>query len=202
MVRFCICAGAALCALSSPVMAQNGEGDYYPASGLTKTTSPTTPPTSPPAAAHMDGVETHPALRLTPDKSTIVRLDRPAGSLIIGNETHLNILLDSPMTLILSPRAPGATYFTVLDEQRRVIMQRHVLIAAPEKRYLRIRRTCNTSVPGCRPTSVYYCPDMCHEVNIDGNVAASAQGAVSGGAINTQGGDTMVTAPAPETAPY
>ena len=47
-------------------------------------------------------------------------------------------------------------------------MQRHVIVGAPEKgnKYLRIRRACANDDTNCKQYSVYYCPDMCHEVNV------------------------------------
>ena len=106
---------------------------------------------------------THPPLRLTPDKSSILMLDRSAGSIIIGNPAHLNILADSANRLIVVPRAPGASFFTVLDKDGDLLMQRHVIVASPKEKYLRVRNTCAAG-EDCQPTSVYYCPDMCHEI--------------------------------------
>jgi Flp pilus assembly secretin CpaC len=109
---------------------------------------------------------THPMLRLTPDKSELVHLDRNAISVVVGNPSHLSVLLDTPNMLVLVPRAPGATYFTVLDEAGEVIMQRHVIVGSPKKNYVRIRRSCANGAEGCRATSVYFCPDMCHEIDV------------------------------------
>ena len=91
---------------------------------------------------------THPPLRLTPDKSTLIRLPRAAGSIIVGNPNHLNILPDSSLTLVAVPRMPGASFFTVLDKDGEVVMQRHVIVASPSKKYVRIRRTCNGDAAG------------------------------------------------------
>jgi hypothetical protein len=119
-----------------------------------------------PAGSSLDG-ETHPALKMTPDKSELVRLDREAASVVVGNPTQISVMLDAPRLAVVIPRAPGATYFTVLDKDGNVIMQRHVIVAAPKKNYVRVRRSCSNAAAGsdCQPTSVYFCPDMCHEVS-------------------------------------
>ena len=124
----------------------------------------TTAPSSPTAM----GDETHPSITLTPDKSELIRLDQDASSVIVGNPDHLGVLMDNRRLLILIPRQPGATYLTVLDSKGQVIMQRHVLVAVPGADYVRIRRSCSgqAAAQGCQPTSVYYCPGMCHEVGI------------------------------------
>lgn len=107
---------------------------------------------------------THPILRLTPDKSEIVRLDKEAASVIVGNPTHVSVLLDTANTLVVVPRAPGASHFTVVGKDGSVLMQRHVIVGAAKEQYVRIRRSCGAGDTGCEPTSVYFCPDMCHEV--------------------------------------
>ena len=111
------------------------------------------------------GEHTHPPIKLTPDKSELVRLDKPAGSVILGNPNHVGILADTSTTLVLIPRLPGATHFTVLDKSGAVMMQRHVIVASPKEKYLRVRRSCAASdSDSCQQTSVFYCPDMCHEI--------------------------------------
>lgn len=107
---------------------------------------------------------THPILRITPDKSEMVKLQQEAASVIVGNPNHLSVLLDTPNTLVVVPRAEGASHFTVLGKDGSVLMQRHVIVGAAKENYVRIRRSCSPSDRGCQPTSVYFCPDMCHEV--------------------------------------
>ena len=106
--------------------------------------------------------ETHPAVELTMDKSELINIEEEIGSIIIGSPVHINVLADSSHTLVVVPRKPGASYFSVLDKKGKIIMQRHVIVAAPKEGYLRVKRTCTEK--NCEKTSVYYCPDMCHEI--------------------------------------
>ena len=112
------------------------------------------------------GEETHPPIKLSPEKTEMVRLDADANSVIIGNPAHLNILLDNPRLLLLAARQPGATQFTVLSKSGKVIMQRHVIVSGPQEKYVRIRRACINGGGGCAPTTVYYCPGICHDVRL------------------------------------
>lgn len=116
---------------------------------------------------------THPPLRLTPDKSEIINIDKDVGSVILGNPNHVNIMVDSPRRLIAVPRIAGASFFTVLDDDGNVLMQRHVIVASPKEKYIRIRRICTDA--DCQSQSVYYCPDMCHEIQMAGEESAGAQ---------------------------
>ena len=121
------------------------------------------------------GEETHPMIRLTPDKPQIVHLDSDARSIIVGNQQHLNAVLDSTRSMVLVPRDPGATHITVIGNDGNIIMQRYVIVAGPAEKYIRIRRNCapvagaggSSGASGpCAQTTVYYCPDMCHETKI------------------------------------
>lgn len=113
------------------------------------------------------GVSTHSTLELTPDKSELIRIEEDAASIVIGNPVHVSVLADTARTLIVVPRAPGATHFSVLNKKGDVIMQRHVIVAAPKKQYIRIRQSCAAvDGDGCEQTQVYYCPDMCHKINL------------------------------------
>lgn len=121
---------------------------------------------------------THPMLRLTPDKSEIVNLDKPVKTVVVGNENNMQIFLDSSRRLVLVPRLPGATYFTALDENGSVVMQRHVIVASPKDKYVRIRRTCAMSTGSCAAIQTYYCPDMCHEIAATGAPTAGSMSSV------------------------
>lgn len=117
---------------------------------------------------------THPPLNLTPDKSEIITLNDDAASIIVGNSKHLNIMTDSARRLIVIPRTPGASHFTVLGHDGTTLMQRYVIVGSPQKDYLRIRRNCTGAGKDCAPTSVYYCPDGCHKVAISDDSAETA----------------------------
>lgn len=108
--------------------------------------------------------QTHPILRLSQDKSEMITLDQPAASVVVGNPNHVSVLLDTPDTLIVVPRAPGASHFSVIGEDGAILMQRHVIVGGAKEQYVRIRRSCRPTDRDCQPTSVYFCPDTCHEV--------------------------------------
>lgn len=119
------------------------------------------------------GMDTHPVIRLTPEKSEIISLDTDIKSLIVGNPLHLNVIMDTTKRLVLVPRSPGATSFTALDENGKVIMQRHVIVNGPDEKYVRVRRSCSAAATSglgavnCQDMSMYYCPDgLCHPVNV------------------------------------
>lgn len=125
-------------------------------------------------------------LRLTPDKSELIRLPRSAASVVVGNPAHISVLAESANTLVIVPRAAGASHFTALDDKGEIILQRHVIVAAPQKDYLRVRRTCTRGDDSCQATSVYYCPDMCHEIAMDQSDTPAGGGQASGASSDSQ----------------
>lgn len=105
-------------------------------------------------------------LKLSLDKPAIIRLERDAVNVIVGSNENLRVVPDTNKTLLLIAKKPGSTYFQALDVDGKVIMQRHVVIGSPSKNYIRVRRACANGTEGCKQYSVYYCPDICHEVNV------------------------------------
>lgn len=134
---------------------------------LTSLTSAQTmdmPATSAASAPIVSDGTTHPILNLTQDKSEMIKLGQEAASVIVGNPNHISVLLDTPDTLVIVPRAPGASHFSVIGEDGKVLMQRHVVVGAAKENYVRIRRSCNANSRDCEAVSTYFCPDTCHEV--------------------------------------
>lgn len=125
---------------------------------------------------------TNQPLRITMDKSEVIHLNKPAGSVIIGNSAHVGVLVEDANTIILVPREPGASFLTIMAADKSLIMQRHVIVASSKKHYIRIRQSCATAKrKDCVPIKTYYCPDMCYEINNpkDSNGASSSSKASS-----------------------
>jgi hypothetical protein len=179
----CICLAVAVTGWATTATAQDDSAPPMPQTQINKAQTnapdsaglfPSADITTEASVDIPDGVETHPPLRLTPDKSEIVRLDRPVTSLIVSNPTLASVLMDNPKMLVVVPRLPGATYFTALDRDNKIVMQRHIIVASPKQQYVRIRQTCASSKSrssssrkaACLPIREFYCPDMCHEVRI------------------------------------
>lgn len=122
-----------------------------------------------------------PILRLTPDKIEVLRLEADAANVIVGNAKHLVAMVETPRQIMLIPRLAGATHFQVLNAAGDTIMERDVIIAAPKQDYVRVRRTCTAGKKNCEEMSMFYCPDMCHQVALTQKDKANGGGATSDG---------------------
>lgn len=118
------------------------------------------------------------ALHLTMNKDELVRLDQDAASVIVNNPAHAEVTLDSPRLLIVMPRAPGATSFTVLNAKGAVILTRDIIVSGTQApRHVRVRRICQGNDASCVPSAYYYCPDGCYEITPVGQAGPQAGGA-------------------------
>jgi Flp pilus assembly secretin CpaC len=164
-------------------------------------------PTDATQPATVDAAEEAP-LRISSDKPEVIKLDRDAVNVLVGSDETLRAVPDTNRTIILIPKKPGATFFKAIDADGKVIMQRHVIVGAIEKgnKYIRIRRACAADDAKCKEFSVYYCPDMCHEVNVvQGSTAASSDTTrapdVAPSSAPSNDGSEYVEPPVPTPAP-
>lgn len=145
-------------------------------------------------------------IRLTPDRTQVLRLDRDAASVVVTNPATVRVLLDTPRLLLLMPRTPGSTSFMVMGANGETLLEKTVIVDALAKpKYVRIRRMCGQAGTGadCVPTSYFYCPDGCYEVspvnpaNDTGEVPTQNGGASTGGSSAFAGAQPGDLAPAP-----
>jgi hypothetical protein len=118
-------------------------------------------------------------IRVAPNQSEIIKLERDAVSIVVTNPEHARVLLDNPRTLIIVPNLPGATSFKVMDHAGDVIFERDIIVSQPKRDYMRIRRLCANGESSCTQNqAVYYCPDGCYEVRTPSEDEAATPTAV------------------------
>lgn len=105
-------------------------------------------------------------LRLMPDKITTIDLNDTAAQVIVGNPEHVLGMVENARSIILIPRKPGATYIQIKNAYGKVIYERSVIVAAPSAKYIRVRKSCAAGNEKCEPFSIYYCPDICHTIEM------------------------------------
>lgn len=132
------------------------------------------------------------AIRLTPDRTKILRLNKDAASVIVTNPAHASVVLDSARTVILMPRAPGTTSLIILDRDGGAILERNVIVSAAQPKYVRIRRACDSRDRTCQESAYYYCPDGCYEINpVEGEALPNNIPTFAGGTPAAQGDDVI-----------
>ncbi len=105
-------------------------------------------------------------LRLSTGQSQTIKLDEDAASVVVANPSHATVFLDNARTLIVIPRAAGATNFKVLNRKGEVILSQPIMVNDTDnKDYVRVTRICG-SASNCQASSTYYCPDNCVPVAV------------------------------------
>lgn len=189
---FIACAFLALFTSPFPALAQDQTVPPPPPTALSDFIPPQN--TAPVEIAGQLPATEYPLLRLTPDKIEVLHLDRDAVNVIVGNSTHMLSVLETPRQILLIPRQPGATHFQALDAHGRTIMERSVIVASPKQDYVRVRRTCATVDGGreCQEYSIYYCPDMCHQIAVTQTTKTGGGADIPDETASTQTGGDMV----------
>lgn len=160
-----ICLAAAAGFLVTSAYADGSADIAKPAQQRSMEKMITTPITAPASAPASTSDVDNEVIRITPDSSKIVHLDQDAASVIVNNPRNIGVALDNPRLLVIMPKQPGTTFFTVLNASGKTIMERRVIVTGTQKKYIRVRRMCGNNSDGCAPSSYYYCPDGCYEVN-------------------------------------
>ena len=96
--------------------------------------------------------------------------------------------MDTARRLIVVPRMPGTTHFTLLGKDGKIVMQRHAIVASPQAKYIRLRQPCNGR-DTCIPIRMFYCPGMCHEMGIVGEGGGTFSGSIAADAPATPSTD-------------
>lgn len=106
-------------------------------------------------------------IAVSPDKPEIVKLDVDAASIIVGSPKYASVTLDNPRTMLVIPRAEGATSLTVLNSDGEIVMEKSIIVGGPKEKYVRIRRACPENLGGCMSSQTFYCPDGCSDISLD-----------------------------------
>ncbi len=86
------------------------------------------------------------------DQARILRIQRQAASVIIGNPSIADVTIHDARTLVLTGRSYGTTNLVVLDSEGAVLLDDSVVVSANEAHSLRIYRQEARTTYSCSPT--------------------------------------------------
>jgi hypothetical protein len=102
----------------------------------------------PPASAANETIS------VTIDEATLLRLDRPAAEIVVGNPSIADVAVQSGKLLVITGKSFGETNLIVMDGDSKVIASRHLVVDEPRTGYVTVykggsvRQTLNCS-PNC-----------------------------------------------------
>lgn len=98
------------------------------------------------AAAAADG-----GIEITLNQAKIVRIGRPADTIIVGNPSIADAAVQDSSTIVLTGKGFGVTNLVVLDTEGRTIIDEEVFVTRNDSRSLRVYRRAAVQTLSCAP---------------------------------------------------
>jgi Pilus formation protein N terminal region len=92
------------------------------------------------------------------DQATLVRLDRPAAEIVVGNPSIADVSVQSSKLLVVTGKSFGETNLIVMDADGKVVANRQLIVQEPRTGFVTLyrggaRQTLNCA-PNCTPPLV------------------------------------------------
>lgn len=95
-------------------------------------------------------------LKVATDQARVLKIDRPAETVIIGNPSIVDVTIHDAATLVLTGRSYGVTNLVVLDSSGTPIIDEQVIVTSNEigtvRVYRQAQRVTFACSPECEPT--------------------------------------------------
>ena len=91
-------------------------------------------------------------LQVSVDHARILKIDRPAATIIIGNPSIVDVTVHNSHTLVLTGRSYGMTNIDVLDRDGTSLIDEEVAVQSFETGTVRIYRQAERVTFACMPT--------------------------------------------------
>jgi len=85
------------------------------------------------------------------DQATMLRLERPAAEIVVGNPSIADISIQNAEVLVLTGKSFGETNLIVLDAKGEVIINRRVVVEEPRGGYVTVYHGSSRSTLHCTP---------------------------------------------------
>jgi Flp pilus assembly secretin CpaC len=90
-------------------------------------------------------------ITLTVDQAAVMRLDEPAGTIILGNPLIADAAVQDAETLVLTGRSFGVTNLIILDSGGREILNRQVSVGGTAGHLVTVHRATIRTSLSCTP---------------------------------------------------
>jgi Flp pilus assembly secretin CpaC len=158
------------------------------------------------AAAMADG------LNLNWREARVVKLAKPATSVVVGDPTVADVTLDTPDTVIIFGKTPGETNILVLSGNQELLLDWPVIVSPVTARHVSILNATGGTAPtevlyACgtercsrvlSPTDVEFSSSASSSTSSDSDASRSASSSESGASSNSGASDSGSSAPPPQ----
>jgi Flp pilus assembly secretin CpaC len=85
------------------------------------------------------------------DQASLVRLDRPAAEIVVGNPSIADVSVQSGKVLIVTGKSFGETNLIVIDADGRMIINRRLIVQEPRTGFVSVYRGAMRQTLHCAP---------------------------------------------------
>jgi hypothetical protein len=85
------------------------------------------------------------------DEATLVRLDRPAAEIVVGNPSIADVSVQSAKVLVVTGKSFGETNLIVMDADGKVVVNRSLIVQEPRTGFVTIYKGASRQTLHCAP---------------------------------------------------
>jgi len=85
------------------------------------------------------------------DQASLVRLERPAAEIVVGNPSIADVAVQSGKVLIVTGKSFGETNLMVMDAEGKVVVHRRLIVQEPRKGFVTLYRGSARQTLHCAP---------------------------------------------------
>ena len=85
------------------------------------------------------------------DQATLVRLDRPAAEIVVGNPSIADVSVQSSKLLVVTGKSFGETNLSVMDADGKVVANRQLIVQEPRTGFVTLYRGGTRQTLHCAP---------------------------------------------------
>ena len=86
------------------------------------------------------------------DQAALVRLDRPAAEIVVGNPSIADVSVQSGRLLVVTGKSFGETNLIVMDADRKVVLSRRLIVQEPRTGFITVYRGNARQTLHCAPS--------------------------------------------------
>ncbi len=90
-------------------------------------------------------------IQVTMNQAKIVKLSRPADTIVVGNPEIADAAIQDASTIVLTGRGFGTTNFVVMDESGNAIIDEMIFVSRGDANTMRIYRRAEVQTLSCTP---------------------------------------------------
>jgi hypothetical protein len=103
------------------------------------------------ASASQSAVAASKVVQVLVDQATIVRLDRPASEIVVGNPSIADVAVQSSKVLVVTGKSFGETNLIVMDADGKVVANRQLIVQEPRTGFVTMYRGGARQTLHCAP---------------------------------------------------